>query len=112
MTIDAEWFAELYKALESCQGENKGLIINRLDERDELKAKLEESNKHYCASATGKLGDACKVAALCRENEVKLAAAERCIDEIANKCDNNGLSFCEIMTIIRAYRAAKEAKCK
>ena len=132
VTIDAEWFAELYEKaentekncmncrekntrgdFESIENERTELKVECLKlkkERDGLRAKLEKSQKNYCTSATGELGDACKVAALCRENEVKLAAAERCIEEIASRCDNNGLAFGLIMDIIRAYREAKEAK--
>lgn len=35
--------------------------------------------------------------------KAKLAAAECCIEDIEKKCDCKGLTFCEIMDIIRAY---------
>ena len=110
VTIDVTWFDELrstangerYKTLEAAYNQVR-------KERDELKAKLDGAIAHYCTNATDKLGDACKVAALCRENDDKLAAAERCIEEIYSRID------CEeadnaIGKIIRAYREKKEDK--
>lgn len=177
VTIDAAWFAELYEIYSKFKNiENYGVgLAEKCDkyrieceriakERDELKAKLEESQKHYCTSATGKIGYACALARRCTElddaivkeqdkkikvikelNEVRelnrkcrdeneelkaqleqermnkcdevtvqrLAAAERCIDQISvcnfninTRKTINGA----IHDIIRAYREKEEEK--
>lgn len=91
--------------------EELGKEISRCNE---LKAKLEDAKAHYCTNATVELGNACKVAALCRENEVKLAAAERCIEEIASVTSVGVIANCaegwRINNTIRDYREKKEAK--
>ena len=112
VTIDAEWFAELYAAKKDKE-QYAEAKINIAKERDELKAKLDDARAHFCTNATGKLGDACKVAALCMENEAKLAAAEQCIETIASNiiCTTSWENKHKIIEdAIRAYREKEEAK--
>lgn len=119
VTIAAAYFNHLFARAaerERLWSDREGLILECekiAKERDELKAKLEDAQKHYCTSATGKVGDACKVAALCRENEAKLAEAERCIETIASNiiCTTSWENKHKIIEdAIRAYREKKEAK--
>ena len=102
VTIDAAWFAELYrKATEpktqmvECKGECQSLKA-LAKERDELKAKLD------CAEVD-------------RETyKDRAEAAERCIEEIEAVMSDGVIADCaegmKVNGIIRAYREKKEAE--
>ena len=92
VTIDAAWFAELYAAAKD-KSIYSGAVINIAKERDELKAKLAESERRYS------------------QDHERMDAAERCIEEVSQELDGAG-TLTEIrnaQSIIRSYRE-KEAK--
>ena len=118
VTISSEYF---FKLLQMAMKSEMSLeTINALaKELDELKAKLDDAKAHYCTSATGKLGDACNVAALCMQSEAKRAAAERCIDDTyaaLTKWNSDGddaavrSMFDNALAIIFAYREKEAAR--
>ena len=115
VTIDAEWFAEIYananekynsndeksKKIEELKDELQGSrncyyecrdeLLEVTKERDELKEKLDDARE------------------VSNGFELRLAAAERCIDDIAVAVAEEQ-DIDEIANIIRAYREQKEAK--
>ena len=110
VTISADYFAKLHRLAnetinicKECREEHTAEEFNAIKkERDELRAKLvyAEREEEKCKGITTEYRR-------CRDS---LAAAERCINDIEKKCDCEGLTFCKIMDVIRAYREAKEAK--
>lgn len=129
VTIDAEWFAELY-----ARWQKKPIFSERMvadgaqairdneelrKERDELKAKLDEVN-HTIVVCSNNEVDALKsnnknLTSFLDDALTKLAAAERCIWEVSKWVGEpnwiiDSRASRAIREIIRAYREQKEAK--
>ena len=101
VTIDADYFAELwYKAKQAGDCDNcevKFGLQQAIKERDELKTKLEDERNSKCDEQTLN----------------RLAAAERCIEEIEKIVEPYGEhvgNYIPICDIIRAWREKRDAK--
>ena len=125
VTIDAAWFIELFRGskeknqtLEAAYNQvrmerdklfkelniDAKKIAELANERDELKAKLDgDATANGLSPATMRLLD----------TEKRLAAAERCIEDIAETVSRSHtemrVDYAKIEEIIRAYREKKEA---
>lgn len=135
VTIDAAWFAELYAAKKDKDQYAKAVLniakerdnlrkhieddcasCPAVKERDELKAKLATSqNYEDVIAAKDREIEAVKdernrLNAKVNELKGKIAAAERCIDDIETVIGGRSIKMqgCAAHNIIRAYREKKE----
>lgn len=114
VTIDADYFAELYEAWKSCQGEAKGIIIDRLDERDELRKERDELKAKLATSQNYEDVIAAK------DREIESVKKERNrlnakVNELNAKLDGdataNGLSPATMKLIETEKRLAEADRC-
>lgn len=120
VTISAAYFAELWKKAnetdnicKECREEHTAdEFVAIAKERDELKAKLEDAeNREHASDADG-----IRLGYKCDELSKRLAAAERCIDDVLCEIDTKGATsvtakICHIRSIIRDYRAKGGKEC-
>lgn len=124
VTIDADYFAELYgykeKYDDACvhcgQCQTDGKLAKAEKDRDELKAKLDEVNRTTVVCLNDEV-DALKskdksLTSFLDDAQTKLESAERCIEDIAKIVFPNEKyvesSYKPLCDIIRAYREANE----
>ena len=116
VTIDAEWFIELYDRANDHDEETDSLLGEIVKERDELIKKLNNDAKDLLALTNERDELNAKLEELSKHDAIaisdsRLAAAERCIDDIEAaileyETESQGSA---VLKVIRAYREKKKA---